>query len=363
MSETEIAAFTRAGCELAGKLAEKLPDARAWAPRRLAGDVGLPGFDGVGAWTSARLEEGCRQLVFVGACGIAVRAIAPHVASKLADPAVVCVDEAGTWAISLLSGHIGGANDLAHQVAGAIGAQAVVSTATDVRGVLAIDEWAARQGLAIANPGLVKLVSGTLLDGGSVAVEAGRGVTLAGTLPKGFVRKTDKGDAGGADTRAGDPLPRVHIGPEAPAKDEARTLHLLTRTVVVGAGCRRGCDPRTLQASIEGALARAGLSIEAVGTLATIDIKADEPAMIELARAHGWQLRTFDAATLAAQAGDFASSEFVRAHVGVDNVCERALACCGAKRTMGKTALEGTTVALGCMPLTLRLEGKETLDA
>ena len=360
MSTTEIAAFTRAGCALAEKLAEKLPDARAWAPRRFADEIGLPGFEGIGAWTSARLEEGCRQLVFVGACGIAVRAIAPHVASKLADPAVVCVDEAGTWAISLLSGHVGGANDLARQVAAAIGATAVVSTATDVRGVFAIDEWAARQGLVIANPELIKRVSGALLEGGRVAVEAGMGVTLVGRMPEGFVRMADGDGAGNLSKDSGNHLPRVHIGPEAPVACEAQTLHLLTRNVVVGAGCRHGCDPGTLQANVERALAQAGLSLEAVSALATIDIKADEPAMLKLAHTHGWQLRTFDAQTLAAQPGDFASSEFVRAHVGVDNVCERALACCGAKRVMGKAAFEGTTVALGCMPLTLRLEEKET---
>ena len=383
MSQIAIAGFTANGCVLAQKIANELEGARAWAPCRIAEKAGLPGFDSVGAWTGDAFAQGCDGIVFVGACGIAVRAVAPYVASKMHDPAVVCVDEAGRWAISLLSGHVGGANDLARRIARIVGATPVVTTATDVRGVFAIDEWASRCGLVIANPQFIKRVSGALLEGGNVGVRMGRQVSLAGKLPAGFVHEECAGGTDSAsDTNdAGDirkPRPagaapdsadaacvlraHVHIGPELPGENDPDTLHLITRNVVVGVGCRRDCEPTTLQDSVEAALAGLGLAPKAVSTLATIDLKAAEPAVVELAAKHGWRLRTFSAQALAAQGGDFASSEFVRTHVGVDNVCERALACCGAVRVLNKQAHQGTTVAVGLVPEVLSFDMKEGND-
>lgn len=385
MSQIAIAGFTANGCVLAQKIANELEGARAWAPRRIAEEAGLPGFDSVGAWTGDAFAQGCDGIVFVGACGIAVRAVAPYVASKMHDPAVVCVDEASRWAISLLSGHVGGANDLARRIARIVGATPVVTTATDVRDVFAIDEWAARRGLVIANPQLIKRVSATLLEGGHVGVRVGRQVSVAGELPAGFVREecASGTDSAGDTNDAGDirrPCPaeaapaldsadavcvlraHVHIGPELPCKNDPDTLHLITRNAVVGVGCRRGCEPAILQDSVETALASLDLAPEAVSTLATIDLKAAEPAVVELAAKHGWRLRTFSAQALAAQGGDFASSEFVRTHVGVDNVCERALACCGAVRVLNKQAHQGTTVAVGLVPEVLSFDMKEGND-
>ena len=383
MSQIAIAGFTANGCVLAQKIANELEGAHAWAPCRIAEEAGLPDFASVGAWTGDAFAQGCDGIVFVGACGIAVRAVAPYVASKMHDPAVVCVDEAGRWAISLLSGHVGGANDLARRIARIVGATPVVTTATDVRGVFAIDEWAARCGLVIANPQLIKRVSGALLEGEHVGVRVGRQVSLTGELPAGFVREECAGDTDSAsDTNdAGDirkpcragAAPdsanaacalhvHVHIGPEQPCENDPDTLHLITRNAVVGVGCRRRCEPATLQDSVEAALAGLGLAPKAVSTLATIDLKAAEPAVVELAAKHGWRLRTFSAQALAAQGGDFASSEFVRTHVGVDNVCERALACCGAVRVLNKQAHQGTTVAVGLVPKALSFDMKEGSD-
>ena len=384
MSQIAIAGFTANGCVLAQKIANELEGARAWAPRRIAEEVGLPGFDSVGAWAGEAFAQGCDGIVFVGACGIAVRAMAPYVASKMHDPAVVCVDEAGRWAISLLSGHVGGANDLARRIARIVGATPVVTTATDARGAFAIDEWATRCGLVIANPQLIKCVSGALLEGRRVGVRVGRQVSLTGELPAGFVREECAGDTDSAsDTNGADddirkPCPagaapdsadashvlhaHVRIGPEPPCENDPDTLHLITRNAVVGVGCRRGCEAEILQDCVEAALAGLCLAPEAVAALATIDLKAAEPAVVELAAKHGWRLRTFSAQALAAQGGYFASSEFVRTHVGVDNVCERALACCGAVRVLSKQAHQGTTVAVGLVPEVLSFDMKEGND-
>ena len=118
-------------------------------------------------WTAQQFAA-ADALVFVGAAGIAVRAIAPHCQSKATDPAVVVLDECGRFAVPLLSGHLGGANDLACRLAAACGAVPVITTATDANGLFAVDEWAKKQNCAVWETPRIKLVSGALLAGKTV---------------------------------------------------------------------------------------------------------------------------------------------------------------------------------------------------
>ena len=148
-------AFTEKGMALAHRLARALP-----------GSVSRCGAGGVrlAEWTSTQFAQ-ADALIFVGAVGIAVRAIAPHCKSKATDPAVVVLDECGRFSVPLLSGHLGGANALARALAEACGAIPVITTATDANGVFAVDEWAKAQGCAVLEPERIKLVSGALLAG------------------------------------------------------------------------------------------------------------------------------------------------------------------------------------------------------
>ena len=151
-------AFTDTGLALARRLADALPGS---VDRCGSGGVSLAG------WTALQFAQS-DALVFVGAVGIAVRAIAPHCQSKATDPAVVVLDECGRFAVPLLSGHLGGANALARALAKACGAVPVITTATDVNGLFAVDLWAKAQNCAVLEPERIKRVSGALLAGQTV---------------------------------------------------------------------------------------------------------------------------------------------------------------------------------------------------
>lgn len=349
-----LIAFTRRGCGLACELASKLGAQEGFegavftvhGPERFADDLGVQAYESLGAWTADRFGR-ADALLFVSATGIAVRAIAPHVRDKFSDPAVISVDEAGRFVVPLLSGHVGGANELARAVARVTGGQAVVSTATDVNKLFAVDEWAARRGFAILERPIAKQISARLLEGGAVGfasdfdldwdvpegvVDAGRASDVAGKAPDGGAEKT----------------PEIGF---AVSFDEAcrpfeRTLHLVPRIVTVGVGCRRGTDTAVLAGAIDAALSRARISPRAVALLASIDVKADELAIHDVARARGWALRFYTAEELAAVPGDFSASEFVKRTVGVDNVCERAALAGGGHLLLDKQAGNGVTVAL-----------------
>ena len=190
-------AFTERGYALAVRTAHALSDCAQTGEDDPGWDVSVSRGFGEGkadlrAWT-ALAWEASDSLLFVGAAGIAVRAIAPHVASKANDPAVVAIDEAGRFAVPLLSGHLGGANELAQTVARAAGAIPVITTATDVRGVWAVDTWARCAGLAVSNPEAIKRVSARLLSGGRVALYSD--MPISGQPPEGVDIASDRARA------------------------------------------------------------------------------------------------------------------------------------------------------------------------
>ena len=281
---------------------------------------------------TAELFPAVEALIFVGACGIAVRAIAPHLVHKAVDPAVLVADERGDFVISLISGHIGGANDLARQVAAALGGTPVITTATDVNRRFSADAWAARQGLVIESLAAAKRFSAEILK---------RDLPLAsdfpveGALPAGLVFG-NAGDCGLAiSCRALRPF--------------AETLLLIPRKLRLGIGCKRGTPPAKIAAAVDAGLAGAGLCPQAVAGLASIDVKRDEVGLAEYAGAKRLPLEFFSAAELNAVPGEFTASEFVKRTVGVDNVCERAAlraAGDGAELIVKKTSLDGVTVAV-----------------
>lgn len=345
MAAIAIIAFTRAGCALAVRLAGALrsydesPDGRAdvsvCGPARFADEFEIDPYESLAAWTADAFAR-ATALVYVGACGIAVRAIAPHVRDKFHDPAVVAIDEAGRFAVPLLSGHVGGANELARELAGVVGGQAVVSTATDVNGLFAVDEWAARRGFAIVERAVAKDISARLLEGGTVGFVCD--IDLEWAPPAGVMALDGMADEA------------CDLGFAVSLDDSCQpfenTLHLVPRAVVLGVGCRRDTEPEVFERMVDEALAEARVSRHAVVEIASIDVKREERAILELAARRGWRTRFYSADELAAVSGEFAASDFVKRTVGVDNVCERAALAQGGTLLAGKRAGEGVTVAI-----------------
>lgn len=333
MNHLKIVSFTEVGRRLGERLARALSDVRAERYARGA-DESLRGTSLARFAQQAMFD--CDGVVFIGAAGIAVRTVAPYLRGKAEDPAVLVMDEAGGFVIPLLSGHLGGGNELAKRIAAAVGAIPVLTTATDVRGVFAADSWAKTQGLRVADPAQIQFVSAALLRGAAVGLQSD--IVVLGAPPAGVVLD-GKAETGIWITAKTGPAPFVH------------TLRLLPRVIIAGMGCRRGKTQATLEAALQNACAAAGIDPRALAAVASVDRKADEPGLITLAASRGVPFLTFSAETLRAVPGIFSSSGFARETVGVDNVCERAAVAAGGKLICRKTVWDGVTVALAERPM------------
>ncbi|MBQ5331924.1 MAG: cobalt-precorrin 5A hydrolase [Oscillospiraceae bacterium] len=289
-------------------------------------------FDSVGVLTE-KLWGNYDGLVFICACGIAVRSIAPFIRSKLTDPAIVAVDDSGRFAVSLLSGHIGGGNELAEIIGEIIGAVPVITTATDNRGRFSPDIFAKANGLVIGDMEAAKLIAAASLQGQMIG------------LYSDYPCRNNPSELIGDSGRFG-----ICISSDASKKPFEATLNLIPKNIVVGVGCKKNTPPEVLHSHILKCLEDNGLSISGIRFLATVDIKENEPAILNFAEKYGIEMRTFSAEKLNLIKGDFSASEFVKSSVGTDNVCERSAAACGAKIIVPKTRGNGVTCAVGMLP-------------
>ncbi|MBE6906721.1 MAG: cobalamin biosynthesis protein CbiG [Ruminococcaceae bacterium] len=283
-------------------------------------------------------------VIFVGACGIAVRAIAPLIRDKLEDPAVICVDERGQFVIPLLSGHVGGANALAAMIAKAVGGTPVITTATDVQGRFAVDVWAKNCGLRLCERQYAKELSAALLDGETVGVFSD--FLIDGSLPDGMAA-ADSGNLG------------LCVSWDTQVQPFLHTLHAVPQTVTVGVGCRRNVSAEAFEHTVLDFLRQNRIAIEAVASLATIDLKSNEPCIRAFCEKYRLPLVTASAQTLASVEGEFTASEFVGKVTGVDNVCERAAVLAGGGTLLfRKQSRDAVTVAASSPDWRVCFEGK-----
>lgn len=355
-----IISFTRQGGALCGRLAKGLRelghDCTGYIHSRFLNEfIDCPGLcpvrEPLGIWTGARFYQ-LDGLLFIGAAGIAVRAIAPFVQDKKRDPAVVVVDDGGHFAISLLSGHMGGANELTRITAKVIDAVPVITTATDVNGKTALDVWARQRNLKWPDRELLKRISAALLDGQPVGFYSD--YPLSEPVPEDFTRGQ---------------LCRYQVWITACQKPESRhmvswfsdkntqILRLIPKSLYVGVGCRKDTEAAVLFKFLKQVFLEHNLDLDAVAQIASIALKERETGLIRLAARLGVPFQVYPQETLNGLDGAFTPSEFVKSVTGVDNVCERAaIAGAGPDGTMlvPKQAGSGITIAVASRQLEIK---------
>lgn len=279
------------------KLAEKIS-------ARTGGDIFCKGrnFDSLKNFV-AEVFTKFDALIFICATGIAVRVIAPHIVSKLQDPAVIVIDERGKNVISLLSGHVGGANELTLQIAAALNASPVITTATDIENKFAVDSFAAKLGLRPEPKDAIKIINSAILRDESIYLTAG-------------------------STR----------------------LNLIPQKLIAGIGCKRGTSAEKISSAVSQACEMINQPLERIKLLASVDIKCNEVGLIEFAKNLGAEIKFFSTDELAKKIAEYKLSEskFVKDTIGVGNICEAAALCCveSARFALPKKIFDGVTICL-----------------
>jgi len=258
-----------------------------------------------------------KTLICIMAAGIVVRAVAPLLKDKRTDPAVVILDEKGQYAVSLLSGHMGGANPLARDIADYLGAQAVITTASDVQGKVALDLWAMEHDLYVEDYEKLKALSARIVNGGKLQLMAECPVDTH-NLPAELVL-TDSPEK--ADIIISE---RVSSG---------KALFLRPRNLFGGIGCNRGTSSDEIREFVLSVCEEEGLSFHSISGVATIDVKRDEAGLIDFARGCGLHIDFFskDELNREAEALQVAGSETVMAATGAVAVAEPAALLCAKK--------------------------------
>lgn len=270
-------------------------------------------------WTKNMFLPG-NALIFVGAVGIAVRALSGLPKDKLKDCPVIVIDDASSFVIPILSGHAGGANKLGVIIAELLGAVPVITTSTDVNDAFSIDTFAAENRLTIANREGIKKVSAKAIEGKAITL------SIKNFPPKG---KVD-----------------VVVADET---DAEYSLLLKPKKYTVGIGMKKGKDIAAVEEFFLETLEDKGLSPDDVYAICTIDLKEEEPAIKNLRDKYRIPVLSFDKDILNKVEGEFECSEFVKSVTGVDNVCERAAIAGGgtnARIISGKLSRDGMTIAI-----------------
>lgn len=272
-------------------------------------------------------------IVFVGACGIAVRIIAQFVDNKAIDPAVIVVDERGKFCISLLSGHLGGANELTEYIAGIVGAIPVITTATDIGKKFSVDTFAKKNNMFISDMKIAKEISAQIVDGKRIGMISE--FNIKGNIPNEI------------DTDLNNSCIGFVISIKKNLLAFKKQLILCPNIVTIGIGCKKNISAQKIESSVMFCLDEMNVNINAVEAVTSIDIKNKEIGIIDFCKKYGLDFYTYSADELSSIKGEFNESDFVKKTTGVGSVCERSAVFCSKGRLiMQKRVLDGVTVAL-----------------
>lgn len=314
--KTALVAVTEKGWQTAGSIRSRLPDSDLCSRSTGVRDA---------------LEKAWSEydaIICVMAAGIAVRCIAGLCTSKFKDPCIIVLDEEGKHVISLLSGHIGGGNELARKIADVVGGTAVITTASDVAGHTPLDLWSIEQNCTIGDPHKLALLSAKLLNEGSLKLFQEH--PFVKNLPDDFIACTNPDKA--------DIVMSLNVFDDPDRLQDK--LHLIPRVRYIGFGCRRGAELDDFRQVIDDLQHVHGLDLRSVAGIASIDIKNDEAGLLEVRRLYNWPIRFFskDKINTITVPG---SSQVVYEKIGVHSVSEAAaVLAASTKMKQGRLIIE-----------------------
>ena len=287
------------------------------------------------------------SIIFISSTGIAVRAISKYLVSKDKDPAVVVVDVCNKFSISLVSGHLGGANKLTLMVSEVLGNTPVITTATDNMDILAPDIIAMNNNLIIDDLKIAKIIAGRLVNREDVYFKDDKSIIKC---PNGYI-ETDE-IHGNAIWITHKKLREQKIKESKVisylSEYETRTvLKLIRKDIILGIGCKRNTDSEKLFNFVSDILAQENIDIRAVEKIASINIKSDEKAILDLAVNLKCDLTFFSSQEIAKVEHKYEGSEFVKKSIGVSAVSEPVIELAGGNIIVKKIKRDGMTLAIG----------------
>ncbi len=356
-----IISFTKKGADLSLRIKEMLPqrdyECTLYSASSFVSKKEIIKKEGsLEEWCKDRFSEKS-AIIFIGAMGIAVRGIAPCIKDKLSDVPVLVLDEKGEFVIPVLSGHVGGANELASFLAKCIKACPVITTATDINSKFSVDLFAKKNNLYISNKDGIAKVSSKVLEGINIRIAVDN--KAIGEMEENLPGGTDFSEYKNIENYSDD---NVYLGVEFveykedeyydvlitsdPQKKNA-DLVLMAKEYVLGIGCKKGKSFEEIDEFVKEILSLNGIDINEVCSVASIDVKKDEDGIKRFCKEYNIPFLTYIADELKEVQGDFETSDFVLENVGVDNVCERAAVKAG-EVIAGRISTQRT--AFGCKP-------------
>lgn len=277
-------------------------------------------------------------LIFIGACGIAVRKLAPFINNKLTDSPVLVIDEKGSFVIPILSGHMGGANELANTLAKMLDSKAVITTASDINSKFAVDIFAKKNGLLINDMSKIKLINSRALKDERLSFSINPRIELLNKpdFPYELLEYPPKGEV------------NILIDFDN-SYEKYADIFLGCKEYIIGIGCKKGTEEKKIESKVFSLISQNKIDENKLFALASIDLKQKEYGLLLFAMKNGLEFKTYSSEELMSLEGDFSKSAFVLDKTGADNVCERAamaMAGKGGELLIKKQSLDGITLAL-----------------
>lgn len=298
------------------------------------------------------------SIVFISSTGIAVRAISKHLKGKDKDPAVVVVDVCNKFSISLVSGHLGGANDLALNISKILNNTPVITTATDNMNILAPDVIAKNNNLVIDSLKIAKVIASRLVNNEEVyfkddknKISCPKGYTQVDEIKSNMLWITNKVNNNDNSKNNYSKMcnkENDEIGnKEAGLNDESTILKLVRKDIVLGIGCRRNTESKKMYEFVTETLKEKKIDLRAVNLIASVDVKSDEEAILSLKQFLNCDIRFFTRDEIATIEDKYEGSEFVKKSIGVSAVSEPVIELAGANIIIKKIKKDGMTLAIG----------------